>query len=173
MKIAKRIIIATVLLVGIIFYFFYPFKIQPIRIAFDKGSTYVFDISSSGLTKIIKCDVKDLDLSNENNFININKAESRTMFISGTDRRFINRYAKKLLQTNYDIEYGKYPMTTKTMVYAYTEGQKYWSRYTMSDKEKKNTELMEIAFRIVEISPVKLEDLYTPKTYHQIEQQMK
>ena len=75
---------------------FYPFKIQPIRITFDKGSTYVFNIFSSGLTKIIKCDVKDLDLDNENNFININKDESRIIFISGTDRRFINCYANKL-----------------------------------------------------------------------------
>ena len=77
------------------------------------------------------------------------------------------------MQTNYDIEYGKYPPTTHTVVSAYVGGPRYWSRYTMSDKDKKNTELMEIAFRLVEISPIRLEGLYTPKTYHQIEQQMK
>ena len=144
---------------------------QPVRIAIENESTYIFDITSSGYTKIGLSRDKRLDLSGENIFSNL--IESKTMIMIGADIRFINRYAKKLLQTNYDIEYGKYPLTTHTVVSAYAGGQRYWSRYTMSDKEKKNTELMEIAFRIVEISPVKLEDLYTPKTYHQIEPQMK
>ena len=95
MKIAKRVIIATVLPVGIIFYLFYPFHMQPVRIAIENESTYIFDITSSGYTKIGLSRDKRLDLSGENIFSNL--IESKTMIMIGADRRFINRYAKKTL----------------------------------------------------------------------------
>ena len=116
-KVIKRLVITAAILIGIIFY---PFHMQPIRIAIESNQTYVFDISSSGYTKIIQCNVMSSDLSDDRNIINVYKDESKTMLMIGTNRRFIDRYAKKLLQTHYDIKYGEMSDTGITVVYAYT-----------------------------------------------------
>ena len=86
------------------------------------------------------------------------------MLLIGTNRRFINRYAKKLLQTHYDIKYGEMSATSITVVYAYSEGQRFWGRYTENEKIGGNLELTKLAYRLVEISPIKIGDLYTPNT---------
>ena len=86
------------------------------------------------------------------------------MLLIGTNRRFINRYTKKLLQTHYDIKYGEMSATGITVVYAYTEGQRFWGRYSENVKIGGNPELTQLAYRLVEISPIKIGDLYTPNT---------
>ena len=158
----KRLVITAVVLIGIIFYLFYPFHMQPIKIAIEPGPAYVFGISSSGYTNIMQCNVMSSDLSDDHNIMNVYK--SKTMMMIGTNRRFINRYAKKLLQTQYDIKYGDMSVPGRTVVYAYTEGQRFWGRYTENERLDGNAELTQLAYRLVEIPPIRIENLYTPNT---------
>ena len=138
---------------------------QPIRLAIEGVDTYVFDISPTGYATANLCPNRGLDLSDKRN-ITVSGDISKSMLLIGTNRRFINRYAKKLLNTDYDIEYGKSTASIRstTVVYAYTEGHTYWSQYGKNEKLTLNPELMEIAFRLVEISPIEIRNLYTPNT---------